>query len=351
MRHPLAPRKQPGPQPNVERLLVAFVVLGLAAVALAALPGAVSHGAGRSDEHGTMLLGFEETADGCDVFVEARHVETEHATLQVLTGGDVHEEELVGDPEDEHGHHHDAGPFSVEVPADPHRFILRLDTEEFHSLHALWSGEECASDAYLRVHEDAESGAVLTVAGCSLFVEGRHIRESEGHVQVDGEGQVHTLAVPEEAMEVDEWGHRFFVGPIEVDHSGAYGVRFFSGDEQVTPRSPAFTVDGCGVTLSATPHTDESVTVTAHHLDTSAVLLRAEAGGTFEHAADMDPENDTYHDNTTQAGITYTYRLVIDDEVVDEIGVTAIPVFPTVVARAFALAAGLGGYMLMRRRR
>lgn len=101
----------------------------------------------------------------------------------------------------------------------------------------------------------------------------------------------------------------------------------------------------CDVTLKATADEDESITLEAVGLDSKARLLR---GG--EHVADLDEDAATFRDNGTKAGVTYTYRLMVDGEACTVVEVSAIPVFPSLLAATAALGGGGAAYLAMRRR-
>lgn len=462
MRHP-SPR-QDKRQGRTRTIGTVLVVLAFAFVAFAVGHTAQAHDAGRSDEHGTLFLFFEETEEGCEVTMEARHVPVDEATLTIerpVRKGVAtdHEEELEGEPEEEgEGFRFEAGPFSYEAdpsaekPFPTQHFVLHWDDRE-HALSAEWSGEQCASDAYLRIYEDPDGDAVTEVDGCSFFVEGRHVRSDEGRVVVEefhGDGEF-TIQVTENDTEEEEdgVGHRFLVGPVEVDLSGRHTVRYSGegddeaeatllhlqvnecsteepecpenvevhefeerntltwdavqdaqvyrlyrgppggelsflfevghpltaaddndadpdeeydyrvtavneiGESEDCPRVSTLTeVQECPpVTLTAIANDDESVTIRAEGLDTDATLMRASGGGEPMAVAGLDAEDDTFRDMDTEAGVTYTYSLVIDGETCAQTEVTAIPVFSSALAGGLVMAAGLVGYVAMRRRR
>jgi hypothetical protein len=351
----------------------AVIVLALwvaSLLVLMGIPSLTAHDAGQSDEHGTMILHFEGPDDACEITMVAHHVDVQHATLRIERPAGVppvivvdHEEGLEGTPETEgDGYRFEAGPFTYDTfeVTMGLAFVLQWD-DGAHSLSRSWIGNECAPDPALRIHQDTESGAVVDLVGCTLFVEGQYIREQTGRVEV---GPV--LAPPEdEALvttedttpEEDAPGNRFFIGPFTIDGDGHYVVWFF--DDEDTPRaSHFFDVVGCPeppvcppVDFSATAHHDESITIRADGLDHEADLQRAVAGtNDFTHIATLDEGNVQHHDTETEAHTTYTYRLVIDDEVCEELNVTAIPVFPSLIGGLFAAAAGLGAYAFTGRR-
>ncbi|MBW3583171.1 MAG: fibronectin type III domain-containing protein [Euryarchaeota archaeon] len=450
--------KQFGQRHRLRPVLALSVVVSFTLVAFAIGPGVGAHDAGRSDEHGTMTLSFADTAEGCEVGVEARHVPVDQATLTIerpVTKSLVteHEEDLEGTPEAEgDGFRYEAGPFLyAEGEGDPFQhFTLHWD-DGAHALTVGWSTNECASDPYLRVHSDEESGAVTEVQGCTIFVEGRHIRHGEGMIEASGlySNASFTAEVgPDDTTSEEEGvGNRFFV-PVTVDLSGRYILSFYAPDEETPhaglsvdvagcstepPQCPPDVdaeakghanvitwdavqdalsyriyrgVDGGGLELfdeelhpitryqdsdfeagrtyeyritavgevgesegcpsvfvvrtaagecppldpRAIANRDGSITIHADRLDREATLMRAAGDGAPMAVAEMDAVNDDFRDTDTEAGVTYTYTLVIDGETCATLEVTAIPVFSSVLAGGLAMMAGLVGYVAMRRR-
>lgn len=353
-----------------------LVVLGVVALfALTGLSTTTAHDARTSDEHGTLTLSFETVDEECEIHVIARNVDVSAATIRVLRdeAGQPnltvqHEEEVVGAPEDDgEGFHFEEGPFSGEDPARGLRFILEWADGD-HRLSRDWSGDGCENDPRLRVHQDAESGAVTTVQGCTFFIEGQYIRAEEGevnHLELGNRGP--RLSIPvtvnDTEPEEDAVGHRFFVGPVEVESSVGFAIAFWPADGLMESRTFfRLEVEDCGVELEGCPsspvdfhavaHEDGSLTIHADGLDRPAGLHRTVSGAMdFVHVTDLNESTTEFRDVDTEAGTTYTYGLRVNGQVCEELEATAIPVFPNVAAGALAVAAAVGGYALMRRRR
>jgi hypothetical protein len=144
-------------------------------------------------------------------------------------------------------------------------------------------------------------------------------------------------------------------GPKTTPHGGFAEISHIlfcymeAGDDE-TPDDEDPVPEKCPPgTLSATPNGDGSITVQVSDLEVNATLMRSD-GGDFEAVASFNATSDTYLDTDTEVGVTYTYQLVIGREVCDEIEVTAIPVFPGLIAAALATGLGVLGYIGLRRR-
>jgi len=99
----------------------------------------------------------------------------------------------------------------------------------------------------------------------------------------------------------------------------------------------------------------EEVHVTWTALDnaTEYNVHRAEGGGEAEVVATVT--DTVFEDTDVVAGTTYTYSVTAmvdgnETEACEGAEVTAIPVFPTLIAGALAGIAGIGSYALLRRR-
>jgi hypothetical protein len=103
------------------------------------------------------------------------------------------------------------------------------------------------------------------------------------------------------------------------------------------------------VDLMAQTQGDGSIAVSASGLMSSAVLLRSTASAADEMVAELDSTTELYTDVDTSVGVTYTYSLIVDGELCDSVEVTAIPVFPSALAAALAVAGTLVGYFGVRR--
>lgn len=114
-----------------------------------------------------------------------------------------------------------------------------------------------------------------------------------------------------------------------------------------TPQEP----EPCpAVTLLATANADGSILVTAADLGADAVLVRSD-GGDAQEVARLGADATTFLDTDTRVGTTYTYTLLIDGGACGSVEVTAIPVFPSLLAGGLAVAASALGYVALRRRR
>lgn len=270
------------------------LVFAVAALAVTSVSG--------QDAEAEMSLSFETTADGCRVSVTASNVPADNATLRIESDENVtvHQERLDGTPEEGAGFHYEAGPFGydtgsgdgTEFPSQ--RFILEGNNA---SVSAHWSGAACAADED-EVPEPTEP--------------------AEPEPTEPAEPEPTEPAEPEPTEPADP-------EPVETDCELA--------------------------SLSAVANEDQSVSLTAHDLNGSADLMRAEADGAFAQVAMLDAENDTFRDTTTEDGVTYTYQLHIGNETCGEVTVTAIPVFPSIAAGALAMVGGVLGYAVVKRRR
>lgn len=109
--------------------------------------------------------------------------------------------------------------------------------------------------------------------------------------------------------------------------------------------------------LQGVANEDGSILVTWDAVDADNLsLYRAEGGGDLVLIGTFGPEAGGYLDNETTAGTTYTYELrpVVEGfefQDCEQIRVTAIPVFSSLLAFALAAGAGVLGYVGLRRRR
>lgn len=121
------------------------------------------------------------------------------------------------------------------------------------------------------------------------------------------------------------------------------------------PTPPAPTP--CPPTLIATALTGAEVSLTwGAVLDADAYLVyRATGEGDYELVAELDGQTLAYLDDDVEAGLVYHYTVTAVVDGVpsvdcDEASVTAIPFFPTWTVGALALAASVGGFVMLRRR-
>ena len=82
-------------------------------------------------------------------------------------------------------------------------------------------------------------------------------------------------------------------------------------------------------------------------------VYRAEGSGDLELVATVT--GTTFQDEDVVAGTTYTYTVTamvggVETEACELVEITAIPVFPTLIAGALAGIAGIGSYAFLRRR-
>lgn len=97
--------------------------------------------------------------------------------------------------------------------------------------------------------------------------------------------------------------------------------------------------------LGATTNGDGSVSLHIDGLSESAVLLRAAGDAASEEIATLEAGDELHTDIDTEAGVTYTYTLVVDGVVCGLVEVTAIPVFPSVLTGGLAIGGSLLGYL------
>lgn len=240
-------------RPIGTRLIIAMMVLASFSLVLVGTTSAHDALDG-TDDHGRLMLSFEQMEDVCRVEVVASDVDVADATLRIehrpaKDNPEVHhEEDLTGEPEaDGDGFRFVAGPYDYGSEdlhdgdgfRDPgvvplQRFILSWD-DGAHSMYRDWTATGCNADPLLLIHQDETSGATHQVDGCALFVEGRHIGAEAGRLELHG---VQSDLSIEMAITSDDTGpeengdgHRFFVGPIEVPLSGNYSVHFHPGEE------------------------------------------------------------------------------------------------------------------------
>ena len=216
--------------------LLVFGVVALFAIMV--LQTATAHDGGSSDEHGTLTLSFEMVGDECDVYVTARHVDVPTATLRVVRFNAVqHEGEALGIPEDDGvGFRYEEGPFTFRLEEFRRAGFTLQWADGEHALTRGWSATACENDQGLRIHQDAESGAVTTVHGCTFYVEGEYIRAEEGKVANVFFGNVGDRIDPipvtadDTVPEEDAVGHRFLVGPAEAEDSRNFPIAFWDAD-------------------------------------------------------------------------------------------------------------------------
>jgi len=206
---------------------------------------------------------------------------------------------------------------------------------------------------------------------CDFWIEGFNMHDSMGSLVFEawpptGDKEEVTPAgdtlawvgTPEE----DQDGYHFLKGPYALP-PGHYRVEAFSNDghpggHDHFSKAKMFWVDECEVPppegcpevgLEATANEDGSITVDVD-VEGNFTLMRSEGSGGFGSVGDF--RGDTrYVDTDTTPGVTYTYKVVIDEQDCARIVVTAIPVFPTLVAAGLASGLGLLGYVALRRRR
>lgn len=207
---------------------------------------------------------------------------------------------------------------------------------------------------------------------CEFFVEGFNMSDDSGTLvfyswpPTGDMSEVMNATWEGEPKDGD--GFHFLSGPFTLS-SGHYRVEAFvdsghPGGQEHAAKSKMFWVtceqDGaepCPSTVDAVANEDGSITVTTTGDPTSDAtrLYRAEGSGEFELVATQGPMGGTYEDTNTTVGTTYTYIVtsVYGDEErgpCDRVEVTAIPVFPTVLAAGLATVLGGLGYAGLRRR-
>lgn len=85
------------------------------------------------------------------------------------------------------------------------------------------------------------------------------------------------------------------------------------------------------------------------------MVYRASEGGDFEAIANVSASTTTYVDTDTVAGTTYEYYVTalvgnVESEACAVVKVTAVPFFPSAIAGALVLVAGVGAYAALRRK-
>lgn len=149
---------------------------------------------------------------------------------------------------------------------------------------------------------------------------------------------------PEEAQGLARVEMNYTEGGVE--HRAHAAVEPFSCDEQDDGAVP---FECPAVDLTTEARGDGSIFLEASGLDQNASLMRS-AGGESEEVARLDGENTSYVDSDTEPGTTYTYELVIEGEPCAAVEVTAIPVFPSLLAGGAAVGVSMLGYAAFRRR-
>lgn len=171
------------------------------------------------------------------------------------------------------------------------------------------------------------------------------------------------------APDGDGDGFGFLAGPFTLPaghyHVEAYLTAGHPGNEDHFAKAKTFWVEPCEPTadlacptdLAATANADGSVTLTFTPAPGSdgTNVYRTDAEGETDHLAVLGANVTAYTDTTAEAGASYTYSVTAffgneESESCEVVEVTVIPVFPTAIAVGLAVAAGLAGYVMLRRR-
>lgn len=228
---------------------------------------------------------------------------------------------------------------------------------------------------------DEEGGPDAREVTCEFWVRGTNLTDDQGVIRAAhrlGDRSAHSHDIAEWDGVPDGNGtYSFLVGPLTIhetdDHTfvdttvgeqseekhgtAAHLIEYTACPDESEEDPPAEPqpVECPPVELEAYPRNDGSIGVNASGLHATdfegeLALMRSD-GGEFEQVASLEVGNQFYIDTDTEVGTTYTYELVLDGETCSVLEVTAIPVFPTLLAGGAAIGVSMLGYAAMRRRR
>jgi hypothetical protein len=221
----------------------------------------------------------------------------------------------------------------------------------------------------IKVHDDMVAGPPTRNephVSCDFWIEGFNMAHATGTLTFTGWPPTGNKTVVLSATwagtpEEDGSGFHFLAGPFTLD-AGHFRVEAFVQEGHPShalhfAKAKVFWVEPCGEppltecpgSIAATANPDGSITVTwtAAAGSDGTNVYRAVGEGDFEYLATV--EGTTYHDTNTTAGVTYTYTVTALFGERESTGcqvatVTAIPDFPTPIAAAVAVSAGVIAY-------
>lgn len=208
---------------------------------------------------------------------------------------------------------------------------------------------------------------------CSFWIEGFNMHGSEGDLvfyawpPTGDKSEIVPTGDTEWSGAANGDGYHFVAGPFELP-PGHYRVEAYSdaghpGGHGHFSKTKTFWVDPCdepnpceGLEILLTPNDGGSITIDVTHAQGSmdTRIWRSVSGGPYEVLVDISAPDTQYVDTDTVVGSHYAYAagplLKGEAEPCVNAEVTSIPVFPSGIAGALAVAIGSIGYAFVRRR-